>query len=358
MDFRNEYRRFVVPLLAAKVAQQLQNWRNRRPPKRFPARFWERAYLRKYGYRRGMRRTYARKGRGKKKPKHLRRQPRTKIGKRVNNLSTKVRRIDKFQKGNMGTLVYRDISVSDEIIPANQIFYRMRSLNNISNLETVCAQLRYYDPSDPSNLVVADFTTGTYFKEVLFVKCTLHVTIRCNYNLPVEVTVYRCDVKADTDQNPSDCLASGTPDMTNATSTNPLIYPSDINLLNDLWYVKKIHRSLIQAGAQRTFTMSVDKPFNYDPHLTDTHALSFQRVFYGTAMLFRYRGVPAHDSVADEQGLQNCEVDVEMRRTWKVKYNAGADIKYIYTDTSGLDTFTNTANISNKPKAEINILTV
>lgn len=270
-------------------------------------------------------------------------------------LSRVAKRVDKLARytaSDMGTLIYRTIACDTQLSTANNCSNFSRSIGDTTSIEATLAQLKYYDPSAPTNLVTADFSTGAYHKEILFEKMSLKIKIRANYEIPLNVCVYHCSVKEDTSNSPVTIFSNGDTTISNSTSNSPFLYPSDLPLFNDLWKIEKTEKCVIQAGREKEFNIYNDKMITYDPSLTDAHSLTYQKNNGAKALFCRVWGCIAHDSVADEQGLQDVQYDFQMMRSYTLKYNAGADIKYVYVDETGLSTFTTGANVCNPVEAQ------
>lgn len=268
---------------------------------------------------------------------------RTKKG-HIRSMKKQIKKIKQQNEANMGDLTYRYIDVDDFDIPVNKIYWNWYALSDITDIEAVLAQLRYYDPTAPTNLVTADFATGSYQKEVLIELCSLNITTRANYTTPAEIVMYACRVKDDTSQTPLALMQAGDSDVSNVDLNNPQLYPSDIPLVTDLWKLKVLKKRHLEPGQQCSASISVKKPFTYDPHVSDTHNLTYQRRYGGCGILLGVNGGLAHDTTLDEQGLADTQVDIMIKRTYRVKYNAGASIKYIYVNDQ-LDAFTNDARV-------------
>jgi hypothetical protein len=90
---------------------------------------------------------------------------------------------------------------------------------------------------------------------------------------------------------------------------------------------------------------------NYDPSVGDNHTTTYQRAHKNMFFIPRIEGILAHDTSQDEQGLGQCGIDIIHDVVFKVKYPAGANIKFLkIVDNS--NTFTNQALISQKPTSQ------
>lgn len=271
--------------------------------------------------------------------------PKTKI----QRLDKKVKRLQQYSAANMGTLTYRStgsVSLQAAVAVSNDFTVGQSTL---ALIETVLAQLRYYNPSAPANLTTADFTTGTYQKEVLLRSASTVLYIVNNNQVPVQVSVYTCSVKRDTNFTVESIFGAIDSDMSNVTTTSPFLYPSDIPAIDDLWTINKTTKCILQPGRNKVLIMSSNKMVNYDPSLSDSHNLQNQKAFDSKQFYIRINGVLAHDSAADEQAFINAGVDIRWKTTYKVQYNAGANIKFVFVDDNMNSSFTNGGQVSNKP---------
>lgn len=226
------------------------------------------------------------------------------------------------------------------------------ALNSVTILEEVIAQLRYYNPSAPSALVTADGATGTYQKEFLFTQSYAELTCANNYQIPTKVRIYWCAPKEDTSINPATAWSSGLTDVSAAlATTDPLVYPTDAPLFNDLWKIERVDKGLIKPGDVMISRYSCKGKFSYDPSVVDSHNLSYQRKYKGVVVLLVVEGVVGHDPTANQVGILQSGIDTIFNTVHRVKYSAGADIKFVYTDDTS-DSFTNTPVVSSMPIAD------
>lgn len=314
-------------------------------------------YVRHSSYRRGNRsRRSFRKRRvtGKRVKRRFRGRRRTFRGRRgvVAKLSRKVRLIQSRQDGSMGTFINREHRFSQILIPQTDMSNDTFDVNAVINLEDMISQLRYFNPLAPTDLVTGDFSLGTYSKSVTFEQSYGSLTLRANYLVPVNYTVYLCTMRDDTDFSPISAYTEGIKDITasGATIVNTLLYPTDVPLCTALYHWKRVKHGLLQPGGQVVCSHS-SKRFAYDTSVTDTHDLSFQKQYGAFFFYVRCTGVVSHDSIMSQFGYANARLDVLFERSHKIVYDAGADIKFIRTVTNGGTVFTNQAVITNKAAA-------
>lgn len=265
-------------------------------------------------------------------------------------VKSQIRELKRLAESDMGILTYRSRAVGRVIATAGVQAVSATAGSATSIIETALGQLRYYNPSAPSSLTTADGASGTYQKEFLIDTTYSSLIIRNNYQVPCKVSVYVCVPKEDTSIAPQTAWSNGLTDESNSANTVVNIYPSDSSQFNDLWKIKKSIRKELQAGSELNVSDS-HKSFQYDPSLYDSHPTEYSRKCGSVAYMIVIQGVVCHDTALDEQTTIGCGVDWMLDRTLKIKYSAGADIRYTYINNS-LDTLTNSGVVSSKPVAD------
>lgn len=266
---------------------------------------------------------------------------------KVKNLERVVKNLKMATEADQGVLTYRWRQTYRNLsaVNAHSLLSVPVLLNGV--LETVLGQLRYYNPSSPATLVQADGTTGTFMKDFTFDKIYTSIICRNNYQSPAKVRVYMCKVKDDTNIDPVTAFTNGLADIGSPTSTSPLVFITDSPQFNDLWKIHSSEMATLQPGEEMKMTYSVPA-FQYDPSLVDSHNQAYQTRYHGCVFVVRVEGVIGHDTSVDQQGSLQAGVDIQMDRTFTVKYSAGADIEYLVVQDES-DTFTNGGVASQKP---------
>lgn len=277
----------------------------------------------------------------------LRRTKRKTFPKKV---KSQIKELKRLAESDMGRLVYRDMAPARLLAGVNAQACSAIAASDTSILEAVIAQLRYYDPSAPSTLVTADGATGTYQKEFYFKRIYSKITYRNNYQSPVLVKSYCCVPKDDTNITPFVAWTNGLTDGANGSYSDMNSYPTDSQQFQDLYKIVSSKTKLLNPGQELVCTHS-EKPFQYDPSLTDSHSLSYQTRNKNFLWMTIVSGCVGHDTSLDEQGFLAAGVDIIIERVFEVHYSAGADIRFVYT-TNSLDTFTNGGVYSSKPVAD------
>lgn len=263
-----------------------------------------------------------------------------------------IRELKRLAESNMGTHIQRRRATAAYTSAVAQMSLNSFSLSNLTLLEEVLAQLRYYNPSLPGTLTNADGTSGTFQKEFYFHSVYHRVRFVNNYQVPARVKIYLVRSKKDTSISASTAFTNGLADVGNPSSTSPLIHLTDSVQFTDLYNIIESKSMLLQPG-QECVLNHTDKGFQYDPSMADSHALAYQRKYYDMQCVVRIEGLLGHDSaVATEQTNLQAGLDMESLTTFVVKYDAGADIKYIYIDDEADVGFTNGGLVSSKPVSD------
>lgn len=277
--------------------------------------------------------------------------PAMKRYRQVNMYSRDIEHLKRSSQSRVATLIYRDHETSSLLVAANLRNNVARNASTIGNLEEALAQLKYYDPTAPGALVTADGATGTYQKEFLFKKTYAQLTLRNNYQVPVQVEVWLCNCKRDTSIGPVTAWSNSYTDMSNVADTDISANPEDGNQFQDLWSVGKKKKAVLEPGQELVSAYWAPRPFYYDPSLSDTHSQTFQEDYYGASWIVSIKGVVAHDSSAAQYGLSPAGVDIILKREYVVEYDGGARFTYVYC-TNDASSFSNGAVVSNKPVAD------
>lgn len=198
------------------------------------------------------------------------------------------------------------------------------------SIEAVLAKLQYYDPSNPGVLITAPGATGTFSKAFIFEK--FHSTLRviCASTYPVKVRVYACKAKKDTNFSASGAWDAGLADVgLSGEGFNPMVYPTDSPVFNNLYSIAKSWSFKLFSGGERTLSFSTNC-FEYDPSIQDSHTDAKQGVFNAWSWLVLIDGQPGLDSTdttAATLAHGPKAVYIEQTDVAVVKYAAGANIK-------------------------------
>lgn len=262
-------------------------------------------------------------------------------------MKSQIRELKRLAEADMGELIYRFRNTFTQRASVNSIDQGEYFSHTSDTLETVLSELRYYNPSSPTALVQADGASGSYQKDFLFTSVYHKLHVRNNYQVPVDVTIYKIRLKGDTSITPLTSFTNGLADVGNPGSSSPLVYLSDSEQFKELYTIEQSKSFRLSPGSTRTMSQSL-KNLLYDPSARDSHTLTYQRAHRNMWFIVRVEGVVGHDSTLSEIGVLEAGVDILVDRTFRVKYPAGADIKWIVVNDSS-DTFTNGGVVSSKP---------
>lgn len=263
-------------------------------------------------------------------------QPSAGTKKRKVTLKSRVKNLEKKTKDILSTSVYRKVETSQIKTTNNVSTYGYYVANYATMYEQALSQLKYYDPATPGTLVTAAGASGTY-ERAFKVRGYSKLTLKNNYQIPVDVRVYTYTCVSDTNQDPITWLDGCLLDNASATKASPLIFPTDAKDMGDLWKLQGTKSWIMQAGAVRTISKGTPE-ISYDPSEYDNHPLLFQPDFKSYAFVVRVTGILAHDKTTITQvGYASGGVDVTHHTTYTSRYSAGGpSITYTYVDTTGL----------------------
>lgn len=256
----------------------------------------------------------------------------------IQKVDTDCKRLEKRVKlleksGGNGVMIFRANGASYTATNANQVAYGEIVFRATSAIEDLLAQLRYYDPATPGTFVTAPAASGAQFKSFTFKKLYSSIKFRNNYQVPVKLSVYELHVRRDTSNLPSTCFTNWiTDNLVNGAVTDPTVYPTDSTLLNELWSCRKVHKKTLKAGEAMVVSTTA-KNFSYDPAVTDSHNLSYQVSCHCVAYYYRVEGLVGHGSTSG-YGSSAAAVDLEYLNSAEIHYDAGADVKFVYSSNT------------------------
>lgn len=220
---------------------------------------------------------------------------------------------------------------------------------NLTDVQNSVANLRFYDPATNA-LVTKDVASGTYARDMI-ISINRRLIVKNNYQVPCYIRIYDCYPKVDTGLSVEDCFDDALLDQGNPSNTSPLVFLSDCLQLRDMWSCKCVYKGVLGVG-KTVVRNSFSRDFQYDFNVVDEHAVAFQRRYGGHNWFITLTGCLAHDNtVATEQGIAQGGIDYIHDTVYKIKYDAGKDLKDISINDNS-DTFTTLAVQSNKPRAD------
>lgn len=268
-------------------------------------------------------------------------------------LRKKVAKIQKQLKADQAYHTYREYGNLRVLSAVATCEHDTVLVHNNSTIETAMANLRYYDPSVPGTLVTANASTGTYSRQVHVRRTTLSVSVRNNYQVPCKYRLYALYARSDTNIAPLTYYTNGLTDqfIVASTETTPGAYLTDVDTLKAQYTVKTLKSGILEPGRQISSTQVLGS-YDYDPSLTDSHTVAYQKKYKACAFILRIEGVLGHDTVADQQCLMASGCDVEFMRKYEFIYDAGVNLNDFYVYDNRNSSFTNAGVVSLKPVAD------
>lgn len=232
-------------------------------------------------------------------------------------------------ESGMGTYVYKLRGTTRVLASVNQPAYALVTSSDVSRIEAAIDNLPVFDPSTPGTYKFVDFTSGTQQKEVEIASTYSYCIAKNNYNAPVRCTIYVVVPKVDTSISATTAVSAGLADVGSGLGlTTPLIGPRDSEQFKDLYRIKyKVTKELVAGQTMKASFRGGS--FQYDPSFVDSHGSTYQNAYKSHAYMIRIEGVLGHDTTNNEQGYLAAGVDISRVVVYTIKYEAGADIKYI-----------------------------
>jgi hypothetical protein len=305
------------------------------------------------GVNRVYRKVTGKKGAGKPIPSRKAHKPkpkkvfRNKTAKKVDDCCKEIRNLQKSDKQSRGTMIYRDLQTDAWIASANERHCELLGVPvDTTKIESILTKLRFFDPSAPATLIESSAVAGTYQRSISIKNITQSVTVYNNYQSKYRIRIYLATVKDDTNNTAIDSITSGILDncFTDAgvplAKTNLQWYPSDVNLLGDLYKIKLVSDTYLNPG-QSVNAKTSWGPFEYDSSTVDTHGLKYQKAHKAQHFFAVAEGIVGHTATF-QTSLVPFGLDVNCETTFKVEYNAGINVSYVVANLSSLDDPTGT----------------
>lgn len=265
-------------------------------------------------------------------------------------LKKTVAELKRLSDADTGTYIKRERYSFIHTSSVNQSNHQIYTGWLHTDTEAVIDNLKYFDPATPGTFTTTDFNAGTNQKEILVDSVYSKLTLKNNAQIPGRVTVYTLKPKTDTSISPTTAITNGLADIGNPTSTSQLIYATDSDQFTDLWKICATRSKIVMPGREISISHS-EKNYRYDPAYFDAQTSTYSKKGRCFMFLVRVEGVMAHDSSASEVGFAQASFDVILERKSVIKYNAGAQIKWLEILDS-VSTFTNGAVVSSMPVAD------
>lgn len=269
------------------------------------------------------------------------------LSKKQKSQKSKIDLLTKLAKASLGTMRYRRFEAFRQLAGVNVQSIGVYGGSTVSLMEAAIVNLKYYDPSTPATLLTADASSGAFQKEILFKRQSSQIKMRNNYAVDCEVTVYLCKPKEDTSIEPNTAWSNGCTDGSNTANTVLGQFPTDYPQFRDIFSSKRMIKKQLSPG-QEIICKHSESDCSYDPSITDSHALTYQKRNKAFAFMVVLRGILSHDVNLDEQGVSAAGLDIEQTHSYLINYDAGIDLEFTYLSSS-TDTPTSGFVASNKP---------
>lgn len=228
-------------------------------------------------------------------------------------------------------------------------------------VQTAMDNMRFYD-SNTNLMENKDPDSLTQESSYRVTHRMLKITLANNYKVPVEISYAWFKPNSNHNRTFGDCMNETYGDMmTNgnpADKTDPYIQFSDGAEQRRQYWTKitPVKKIILQPGDNFT-VYKKGEDFNYDPSVVDTVATTFIKSFKDLKFVWRQSGLVGHNSALTIVGLQDTQVDYDVKRVCRVHYESGgAPYRYIVLDHNYAATTASTLYRSQKPVAGNNVL--
>lgn len=244
--------------------------------------------------------------------------------------SNAFKKLKKRVESGMGTYIYKTRASNEVSCAQNSYSTSVFDGSKVSFIENAIDNLPTFDPSNPGTYTFVNFNTGLQQRQIEIASTFTSCTIKNNYRVPVRFRIYLCIPREDTSITPSEAMENGLTDVgSGLDTTTPMLSPFDSPQFNDLWKVVKTRKGILQPGRGAAVSHVIGS-FMFDPSFVDSHGLVYQGRYGAHAYLVRVEGLLGHDTVTlTQHGNLEGGVDVQRLTKYVIKYEAGADIKYI-----------------------------
>lgn len=284
-----------------------------------------------------------------KKPKRMKRKYSSKVPRNIKALERRIEELDRKASADIGTHLERRREFGRFTALDGIKGYGYMTFNSATYNEATLANLRYYNPSDPANLVTASGATGTFQRDFYFKRVSARLSIRAAYQMDAFVTVYICEPKVDTNISVTTAYTNGLTDVGNPTAASPLVHVFDSPQFNDLWKITKTYKRCLKPGEEFSIYWKTNESYVYDPSLYDSHGLDYQPKFKPAVAWVRVDGPLGHDTAQTEINQIKTAVDTICTTTTEIQYAAGIELRTVYIDDNATATFTNSGVSTNAP---------
>lgn len=301
-----------------------------------------RKYTSGYGKKRQFKAAASKFNRRSKYGRYGKRRPGRRVMRRARDLrlQRQVNMLKKRVEAGMGTFVWKWRDAINLTCNANSKNRVDVVGSSVTAIEGAIDALPVFNPANPGTLLTVNFTTGTYQKEVEIASTVSSVVLKNNYDVPCVCKVYVCVPREDTNIPAATAITNGFTDAgSGLTGTTPMLGPMDSEQFKSLYRIARTYKKQLGPGGMMVCKYRFGS-FQYDPSYVDSHSQNYQVAYGGHLYHIEIEGVLGHDTTAAEYGRLPAGVDIQANVTYVVKYEAGADLKYIEV-VDGNNGFTN-----------------
>lgn len=196
-----------------------------------------------------------------------------------------------------------------------------------TKIETAMDSFRFFNPSAPATLITADYSSGTYMKDVKIKNIRSKLVFRLTNNTPAYLRVYLCKPKNDTALTPLSEYTAALADQVvtaGVDETDALLYITDMEKVRENWEIDCVIDKLLVNGQTEIATHNTGE-FTYDPSATDGVVQAYQKRNKSFAWLIRVEGPLGHDTAApNARTLLNVEgMDYQHFTKYEFQYDSG-----------------------------------
>ena len=272
------------------------------------------------------------------------------LKKKVRSLNTRVEALN-------GEMIYRAMGYTLIESAQNNCSLFQNYVGDKAFVQDSLAELRYYDPQNPSALVNTTFLAGAYSKTITIMSMGLKIRMKANYRVGFRYEAWLVKPRVAGADNAGTDWATWSQDAVYGQANaeiNPNCYPTDIRALMLAWNFKLLKRGEIQPGKSLSLSYYDNKPWTFNDSYIEDAALEFQRNLHCAGILVRLTGPIAHDTTTSSLlGRSRIAAVCECTAHIKMKYDAGADIKYVVindTPSTFTDSLSDRVGYYNNPQ--------
>lgn len=254
----------------------------------------------------------------------------------VNKLQAEVKRLKSTSDESLGTMKYRKFQMGRQECNYQEQSVEFYAGNTNPNLRDIMDQLRTYDTTT-STYVTAPPSAGQQ-NSINVDSYTCKFRARNTARGNVHCTIYVVEARDNTNDTPLVTWNNSLPDVYQGNplqppTTNALgVYPSDSDLVNNLWRTKVLYKGNLGPG-QQVEVAHTAKNFKYNPPV-DTNTFEVSQKSFGFLVILK-GGLCIDNSGGVNQGnvnIQDCQIAYSLETSATVKYDSLRRTRYVVID--------------------------